>query len=312
MASTSTPQQGSLPTEVIPQIASLDSTQVAQILRNLPGLLGQGKPEGDAAAAQILSGLAQQQQPFHHIPQLGPFPGSDPGPSTHPRGPPNLNQMSIVASSQGMPPNTVPGGQRRLRTPPAHRTPGSDGSPGEGGDNAGVDGEGMSPASPHDSVPNGRTRGGRAAGMSNDEWARQRKDNHKEVERRRRGNINEGINELGRIVPNGSGEKAKGAILQRAVQYIHHLKENEARNIEKWTLEKLLMDQAMGDLQAQLDEMRRMWEQERDARQRLESEVATLRSDKNNSTAAAASNAGAGGGGAEEDGDRGGKRKRAE
>ena len=35
----------------------------------------------------------------------------------------------------------------------------------------------------------------------------------------------------------------QGAILNRAVQYIHHLKENEARNIEKWTLEKLLMDQ---------------------------------------------------------------------
>ncbi|KAI0331391.1 hypothetical protein GY45DRAFT_1230516, partial [Cubamyces sp. BRFM 1775] len=99
--------------------------------------------------------------------------------------------------------------------------------------------------------------------MTNDEWARIRKDNHKEVERRRRGNINEGINELGRIVPNGSGEKAKGAILSRAVQYIHHLKENEARNIEKWTLEKLLMDQAMGDLQAQLEEMRRLWEEER-------------------------------------------------
>ena len=43
--------------------------------------------------------------------------------------------------------------------------------------------------------------------------------------------------------------QAKGAILSRAVQYIHQLKENEARNIEKWTLEKLLMDQAMGDLQ---------------------------------------------------------------
>lgn len=39
MASTSAPQQGNLPTEVIPQIGSLDSTQVAQILRNLPGLL---------------------------------------------------------------------------------------------------------------------------------------------------------------------------------------------------------------------------------------------------------------------------------
>lgn len=113
--------------------------------------------------------------------------------------------------------------------------------------------------------------------MSNEEWTRQRKDNHKEVERRRRGNINEGINELGRIVPNGSGEKAKGAILSRAVQYIHHLKENEARNIEKWTLEKLLMDQAMGDLQAQLEEMRRMWEEERIARERIQSELEVLR-----------------------------------
>ncbi|KAF9221747.1 hypothetical protein BS17DRAFT_710577 [Gyrodon lividus] len=113
--------------------------------------------------------------------------------------------------------------------------------------------------------------------MGTDEWARQRKDNHKEVERRRRGNINEGITELGRIVPNSSGEKAKGAILGRAVQYIHHLKENEARNIEKWTLEKLLMDQAMGDLQSQLEEMRRLWEEERMARQRAESELEVLR-----------------------------------
>ena len=78
-------------------------------------------------------------------------------------------------------------------------------------------------------------------------------------------------------MPNGSGEKAKGAILSRAVQYIHHLKENEARNIEKWTLEKLLMDQAMGDLQAQLEEMRRMWDEERVSRQRAEAELELLR-----------------------------------
>jgi hypothetical protein len=110
----------------------------------------------------------------------------------------------------------------------------------------------------------------------------------KEVERRRRGNINEGINELGRIVPNGSGEKAKGAILSRAVQYIHHLKENEARNIEKWTLEKLLMDQAMGDLQAQLEEMRRLWEEERAARTRAESELDVLRGLKGSSGTSAA------------------------
>jgi len=109
----------------------------------------------------------------------------------------------------------------------------------------------------------------------------------KEVERRRRGNINEGINELGRIVPSGSGEKAKGAILARAVQYIHHLKENEARNIEKWTLEKLLMDQAMGDLQAQLEEVKRMWEEERMARSRLEADMEVFKN--MNASAGAAS-----------------------
>jgi bHLH factor len=113
--------------------------------------------------------------------------------------------------------------------------------------------------------------------LGTDEWTRQRKDNHKEVERRRRGNINEGINELGRLVPNSSGEKAKGAILARAVQYIHHLKENEARNIEKWTLEKLLMDQAMGDLQAQLEEVKRKWEEEIMLRSRAEAELEALK-----------------------------------
>ncbi|EJD05270.1 uncharacterized protein FOMMEDRAFT_80131 [Fomitiporia mediterranea MF3/22] len=115
--------------------------------------------------------------------------------------------------------------------------------------------------------------------MGSEEWARQRKDNHKEVERRRRGNINEGINELARIVPNGTGEKAKGAILSRSVQYIHHLKENEARNIEKWTLEKLLMDQAMGDLQAQLEDMRRMYQEELHRREKAEAEIATLKTE---------------------------------
>lgn len=78
-------------------------------------------------------------------------------------------------------------------------------------------------------------------------------------------------------MPNGSGEKAKGAILSRAVQYIHHLKENEARNIEKWTLEKLLMDQAMGDLQAQLEEVKRRWEEETMMRSRAEAELEALR-----------------------------------
>ncbi|KAJ7301444.1 hypothetical protein DFH08DRAFT_724275, partial [Mycena albidolilacea] len=44
---------------------------------------------------------------------------------------------------------------------------------------------------------------------------------------------------------------------------IHHLKENEAHNIEKWMLEKLLIDQTTSDLQVQLDEIHGMWEEER-------------------------------------------------
>ena len=64
--------------------------------------------------------------------------------------------------------------------------------------------------------------------------------------------------------------------MARACQYIQHLKENEARNIEKWTLEKLLMDQAMGDLQAQLEEVRRAWEEERVRRGAVEERVREL------------------------------------
>ncbi|CAE6464092.1 unnamed protein product [Rhizoctonia solani] len=124
-------------------------------------------------------------------------------------------------------------------------------------------------------APSGK-KGGKWAAQDTVDWQRKRKDNHKEVERRRRSNINDGINELARMVPNVGAEKAKGAILSRSVQYIHDLKENEARNIEKWTLEKLLMDQAMGDLQAQLDEMRQRLDEERQKREQVEAQLAEV------------------------------------
>ncbi|TKA27472.1 Transcriptional regulator CBF1, partial [Cryomyces minteri] len=85
-------------------------------------------------------------------------------------------------------------------------------------------------------------------------WHKVRRDNHKEVERRRRETINEGINELAKIVP--GCEKNKGSILQRAVQFITQLKENEAQNIEKWTLEKLLTEQAIAELSASCDKLK--------------------------------------------------------
>ncbi|KAI5116516.1 hypothetical protein M0805_009534 [Coniferiporia weirii] len=218
-----------------------DPQLVAALLHLIQGAQKQPVDQVKEAAAETLSNLSQAAGPPHH-PNIHPQ-LQESGPSTHPHGPPSL----------GMP--------QELPT-----------------DNAQLE---MHLESPD--KPSGRRRGGpptvNGAVIGSEEWSRQRKDNHKEVERRRRGNINEGINELARIVPNGTGEKAKGAILSRSVQYIHHLKENEARNIEKWTLEKLLMDQAMGDLQAQLEDVRRMWQEEVQRREKAEAEIVSLKAD---------------------------------
>ncbi|OAA54111.1 centromere-binding protein [Niveomyces insectorum RCEF 264] len=90
--------------------------------------------------------------------------------------------------------------------------------------------------------------------VGSEQWHKMRKDNHKEVERRRRETINEGINELAKIVP--GCEKNKGSILQRAVVFITQLKENETQNLEKWTLEKLLTEQAIAELSASNDKLK--------------------------------------------------------
>ena len=79
-------------------------------------------------------------------------------------------------------------------------------------------------------------------------------------------------------------------------------------------MEKLLMDQAMGDLQTQLEEVRRLWEEERNVRQRLESELNMLRGN-NPKTSHVRSRSPAGGESdheEEDDGVRGGKRPRVE
>ncbi|SOV08042.1 related to centromere binding factor 1 [Ustilago sp. UG-2017a] len=122
----------------------------------------------------------------------------------------------------------------------------------------------QSTTSPHQQEPdesldysNPNSPGGSRKRLRGPELDRQRKDNHKEVERRRRSAINEGITQLSHIVPGCDAKTTnKGAIIHAAVRYIQDLKHNEANNIEKWTLEKLLMDQAMGDLTQQLEEAR--------------------------------------------------------
>lgn len=82
--------------------------------------------------------------------------------------------------------------------------------------------------------------------VGSDEWHRIRKDNHKEVERRRRETINKGIMELAKVVP--GCDKHKGQILSQATEYIKRLKENEQHNLEKMTLEKLVTEQMIQDL----------------------------------------------------------------
>lgn len=278
-------QMQGMPQQLIPgdlsQLNTLDPNQIMNLLRSLPvftKLAEQGNLKEDAA--QTLSNLAQA--PFQagaHYPGQphvgGGMPGiNDPGPSSHPRGPPNLGQLSAAIAMSAAPPQAQAPRPGQMPGQPQEMEEASEDDRRAVSQPTGS-GEAKPATSPGTTTT--RARGGRSATMGSDEWSRQRKDNHKEVERRRRGNINEGINELGRIVPNGSGEKAKGAILSRAVQYIHHLKENEARNIEKWTLEKLLMDQAMGDLQTQLEEMKKMWEEERMAKMRAENELEVLR-----------------------------------
>ncbi|KAI9750195.1 MAG: basic helix-loop-helix protein [Candelina submexicana] len=101
--------------------------------------------------------------------------------------------------------------------------------------------------------------GGQKPAVGSEEWhkliERLMYTNGGAVERRRRETINEGINELAKIVP--GCEKNKGSILQRAVHFITQLKENEAQNIEKWTLEKLLTEQAIAELSTSVEKLKK-------------------------------------------------------
>uniref|UniRef100_A0A2D3VHH5 Related to CBF1-centromere binding factor 1 n=1 Tax=Ramularia collo-cygni TaxID=112498 RepID=A0A2D3VHH5_9PEZI len=116
-------------------------------------------------------------------------------------------------------------------------------------DATGASNEEGSPTAPSQ-TPGGSSK----PAVGTEEWHKVRRDNHKEVERRRRETINEGINELSKIVP--GCEKNKGSLLARAVQFITQLKENETQNIEKWTLEKMLTEEAIKELSSSCDKLK--------------------------------------------------------
>ncbi|WOO76861.1 Psilocybin cluster transcription regulator [Vanrija pseudolonga] len=62
-----------------------------------------------------------------------------------------------------------------------------------------------------------------------------KKDSHKEVERRRRENINDGINEIARLVPGGSEKMGKGMLLRRAADYLGDIANKMGRFDEELT-----------------------------------------------------------------------------
>ena len=122
----------------------------------------QGK---DSDAAQTLSNLSQNSQ-FAALAQAQAQPGTsgpnqsnpfDAGPSSHPRGPPNLGQLSALASQS--PP--LSGGRVKSQ---------------QEGDDMGEDDE--TKAGSQVNPQPGSKRGGRSATMGSEEWTRQRKDNH--------------------------------------------------------------------------------------------------------------------------------------
>ncbi|KAL2000640.1 hypothetical protein VTN02DRAFT_2805 [Thermoascus thermophilus] len=81
------------------------------------------------------------------------------------------------------------------------------------------------------------------------EWHTIRKNNHKEVERRRREAINEGINQIAQLVPNC--DKNKGAILQRAIEYICQLHEEKKSMTERWEQSNMTTTHAINEISAQ-------------------------------------------------------------
>ncbi|KAF9365202.1 basic helix-loop-helix protein [Mortierella sp. NVP85] len=104
-----------------------------------------------------------------------------------------------------------------------------------------------------------------------EEWHKMRRDNHKEVERRRRETINAGINDLAACIPNP--DKNKGQILRQAVKYIQSIQDTHQKLLgdhealaamqferEKALIEKNVAQTQLQTLIAEHDQLKRDYE----------------------------------------------------
>jgi bHLH factor len=69
------------------------------------------------------------------------------------------------------------------------------------------------------------------------------------VERRRRETINEGINQIAALVPNC--DKNKGAILQRAIEYLVQLQDEKKHMSDRWEQQNLTTTHALNEIGTQ-------------------------------------------------------------
>ncbi|PWA00377.1 hypothetical protein BB558_003573 [Smittium angustum] len=86
------------------------------------------------------------------------------------------------------------------------------------------------------------------------EWQRVRKENHKQVERRRREHINAGVNMLSNLVP--GCEKNKGKVLHQAADYINQLKINEVELNKRWIEDNQRNSKTIDELTKQIEKLK--------------------------------------------------------
>ncbi|KAF7326581.1 BHLH domain-containing protein [Mycena sanguinolenta] len=260
----------------------LTSNQVSELVKHLPSSFLEQLSNGTLPedAVQLLANFSQ-------LAQGGGFRASDPSPSSHPQGPPNIQYLVHTMSPppfNGMP--TFPPAPTDDDGGYVDKPDGAEGSKGKMGGGKG-------------------RRGG--ALMGSDEWARQRKDSHVHsislfpldpltnisCAERSRAPATRGISTKRSTSWHAPCRTAQAKSLRARSSRARCNTSTTSRRTRRATSksgrwEKLLMDQAMGDLQVQLDEIRKMWEEERMQRQRAEKDLATLRG---NLAAAAANGA---------------------
>jgi hypothetical protein len=138
-----------------PSCGHAELTLHDHILTGFIQIVGEGGPKDDALAnlAQLAS-FSSANLPSNSQVPIQPYPMhiSEPGPSTHPHGPPNLGQRPAAA------------GQSQSSEPENEKEKPTDSA--------------QSKSQSTNSTTTGRSRNANRAAMGSDEWARQRKDNH--------------------------------------------------------------------------------------------------------------------------------------